>query len=205
MKFLFRHPGKITRLFKIPFNILTTLFRCLDGIIVPRKGKRTRRRRKVVGNAFQEDVGSIYFGFLFQELSNGPSYSCLHTLSIAIALPVHRIANSTKCDKLLSTHLAEYSFARYDIVRTMGWGHCCHRYAPLLHCPIANPGSPRGNNQCTCHDGDLNPQPPLQRELVHVLACTTTATWTLSTGCYLRGIRRSQMGSVGLGTQGWSD
>jgi len=93
---------------------------------------------------------------------------------------------------------------------------------PLLHCPIATPGSPRGNNQCStaesiqaahavagiqthhplirgnlclrtattsrttkslqptypCRDGDLNPRPSHQRELVHALACTTTATWT---------------------------
>ena len=93
---------------------------------------------------------------------------------------------------------------------------------PLLHCPIATPGSTRGNNQCStaesiqavhavagikthhplirgnlclrtattsrtteslqptypCRDGDLNPRPSHQRELVHALACTTTATWT---------------------------
>ena len=29
-----------------------------------------------------------------------------------------------------------------------------------------------------CRDGDLNPRPSHQRELVHSLACTTTAAWT---------------------------
>ena len=81
---------------------------------------------------------------------------------------------------------------------------------PLLHCPIATPGFPRGNNQCSTAEsiqaahavsgiqthhplirGNLclrtattsrmtkSLQPTHQRELVHALACTTTATWTL--------------------------
>ena len=113
------------------------------------------------------------------------------------------------------------------LVRTMVRGHCCHRYAPKLLCPIATPGSPWGKNQCSMAESNIrppmqwrgykpttlssegicayaqpllnlssqlihavmrisnNPRPSHQRELVHTLVSTTTATWQLRGGINL--------------------
>ena len=51
----------------------------------------------------------------------------------------------------------------------------CAYAQPLLVCRTTESLQPT----YPCRDGDLNPQPSHQRELVHALACMTTATWTL--------------------------